>query len=199
MNKTLCRTFPVLCVALAVVLLGTVSVAQDVFQVNYFSNAQTSGAPDGTGWLTNPGETYGTLCAMVYVFSPDQQMSECCGCAESHNNLNWLSVNNDLTSNPLTGVYIHDGVVKIVAAAVNGAPCDPTANVTPTPNLRSWFTHIQNPVSGTYPVTEGESQDSSISSGELAALQAQCSFISILGSGHGTCTCGLGGGQRRRH
>ena len=198
MNKTLCRTFPVLCVALAVVLLGTVSVAQDVYQVNYFENSQTAGAPDGAVYITNPGLTYGNICAQIYVFTPDQQMAECCGCVQSHNDLSYLSVNTNLTANPLTGVPVTGGVIKIVASAVNGSPCDPTANVTPTPNLRAWGTHIQYPVAGTYPITETQFLDSTLGATELAALQAQCSFINILGSGHGVCTCG-GGGSRRHH
>jgi hypothetical protein len=175
MKKTLCRSLPVLCVALAVVLLGAVSFAQDVYSVNYYSNAITTGVPDGTVRIDNPGETYGTLCAMVYVFAPDQQMAECCGCAESHNDLNTLS------------------------AAVNGAPCDPTTNVTPTPDLRAWVTHIQNVdiQTGLNPITETESLDASLSAGELAALQSQCSFINILGSGHGICTCGNAGNKRK--
>jgi hypothetical protein len=199
MNKTLCRTLPVLCVALAVVLLGTVAVAQDVFQVNYYANANTPGAPDATVRIDNPGLTYGNLCAMVYVFTADQQMAECCGCVQSHNDLNTISVNSDLTSNPLTGVPPITGVVKVVAAAVNGAPCDPTANVTPTPNLRAWATHIQNVDSqnSLNTITETEFLDSTLGAAELTALQAQCSFINILGSGHGICTCGSS--NRRRH
>ena len=198
MNKTLCRTFPILCVALVVVLLGTVVVAQDVYQVNYYANANTSGAPSATVRVGQPGLTYGNLCKMIYVFTADQQMAECCGCVLSHNGLETLDVNLDLTANPLTGVRPTTGLIKLVSAAVNGSPCDPTANVTPTPNLRARGTHIQNPVAGTYPITETQFSDSTLGATELAALQAQCSFINILGSGHGVCTCG-GGGNRRRH
>jgi hypothetical protein len=195
MNKNLCKSLPVLCVALVVAMMVTVSgvaAAQDVFQVNYFANANTTGAPDATVRLTNPGLLYGNICAMVYVFDQDEQMTECCGCVESHNDLRTISVNNDLTKNPLTGVKSQFGVIKIVAAAVNGSPCDPTANVTPTPNLRQWSTHIQNKVGASYPITETESSDSTLGATELANLQAQCAFIGILGSGHGICTCGTG-------
>jgi len=41
---------------------------------------------------TNPGLTYGNLCAMIYVFDNDQQLTECCGCVETHNGLRTLSV-----------------------------------------------------------------------------------------------------------
>ena len=198
MRKSICRILTVLSVALVVVglvSLGTgVASAQDVFRVNYFSNALTAGAPDATVRIDNPGLTYGNLCAMIYVFNADQQMFECCGCVETHNGLRTLSVNRDLLSNPLTGVASHNGVIKIVSAAVNNSPCDPSVNVHPTPNLRSWGTHIQGPnaTAPVWPVTETEFSDSTLGATELANLQAQCSFIGILGSGHGICSCGTG-------
>ena len=192
MNKTLCRTLPVLCVALAVVLLGTVSVAQDVFQVNYYANAN-SAAPDATVYIDNPGAAnYTNLCAMIYVFTYDEQLAECCGCGQSPNDLDTLSVNSDLTSNPLTSNIPGTGVIKIVSAAVNNAPCDPTANVTPTADLRAWATHVQYYTGTEYPITETAFLDAPLSALELANLQSQCAFIGILGSGHGVCTCGSG-------
>src|SRR5271157_2374897 len=188
MNKTLFRTLPVLCVALAVVLLGTVAVAQpDTFSVNYYANAQ-SAAPDATVYIDNPGAAaYTNLCAMIYVFTYDEQMAECCGCGETPNNLDTLSVDYDLTANPLTSVVPTTGVIKIVSAAINNFPCDPTANVTPTPDLRAWATHIQYDA-----ITETQFLDATLSAQELAALQSQCAFIGILGSGHGVCQCGTG-------
>ena len=168
-----------------------VASAQDVFRINYFSNNYAP-APDATVRIDNPGLTYGNLCAMIYVFDADQQLTECCGCVETHNGLRTISVRNNLTSNPLTGVRSTNGVIKIVSANVNNSPCDPSANVTPRANLRSWVTHIQNPVGTAYPITETESSDSTLGATELANLQAQCAFIGILGSGHGLCTCGVG-------
>jgi hypothetical protein len=141
---------PVLAIALVTLSLLTaglgVASAQDVFKINYFSNNNVAGAPDATVRIDNPGLTYGYLCAMIYVFDADQQLTECCGCAQSHNNLQTLSVRAQLTNNPLTGHISTNGVIKIVSAAVNNSPCDPTANVTPKSNLRAWATHIQNPV-----------------------------------------------------
>uniref|UniRef100_A0A372IUR0 Uncharacterized protein n=1 Tax=Paracidobacterium acidisoli TaxID=2303751 RepID=A0A372IUR0_9BACT len=179
-------------VIVGLITLGaSVASAQDVFKVNYFSN-NAGAAPDATVRIDNPGLTYGNLCAMVYVFDADQQLTECCGCVETHNGLRTLSVRRDLTSNPLTGVISSNGVIKIVSAAVNNSPCDPTSNVKPTANLRAWVTHIQNPVGTAYPITETESSDSTLGASELANLQAQCSFVNILGSGHGICSCGTG-------
>ena len=191
--KQLCRILPVLAIALLVLALSSgIAMAQtDVYKVNYFSN-NAAPAPDATVRIDNPGLTYGNLCAMVYVFDADQQLSECCGCVETHNGLRTLSVRRDLTSNPLTGRVSTNGVIKVVSAAVNNSPCDPTSNVAPKANLRVWATHIQNPVGAAFPITETESSDSTLGATELANLQAQCAFINILGSGQGICSCGTG-------
>jgi hypothetical protein len=190
--KHLCRILPILVIALLVLSLSSgVAMAQDVFRVNYFSN-NAAPAPDATVRIDNPGLTYGNLCAMIYVFDADQQLSECCGCVETHNGLRTLSVRANLTSNPLTGRVSTTGVIKVVSAAINNSPCDPTSNVSPKANLREWGTHIQNPVGAAYPITETEFSDSTLGATELANLQAQCAFINILGSGQGICSCGTG-------
>ena len=193
--KPTCKALTVLFVALVIVglvSLGTgVASAQDVFRINYFSN-NAAPAPDATVRIDNPGLTYGNLCAMIYVFDADQQLTECCGCVETHNGLRTLSVRSNLTSNPLTRIVSRNGVIKIVSAAVNNSPCDPTSNVTPKANLRAWGTHIQNPVGTAFPITETEFSDSTLGATELANLQAQCAFIGILGSGQGVCSCGTG-------
>jgi len=190
--KLLCRILPVLVVALLVLGIGSgIAMAQDVYKLNYFSN-NAAPAPDATVRIDNPGLTYGNLCAMIYVFDADQQLSECCGCVETHNGLRTLSVRRDLTSNPLTGRVSTNGVIKVVSSAINNSPCDPTANVSPKANLRAWGTHIQNPVGAAFPITETEFTDSTLGATELANLQAQCAFINILGSGQGICSCGTG-------
>jgi len=192
MRLTLCKTLNLALVIVGLITVGaSVASAQDVFKVNYFSN-NAAPAPDATVRIDNPGLTYGNLCAMIYVFDADQQLTECCGCVETHNGLRTLSVRSNLTSNPLTGVVSRNGVIKIVSAAVNNSPCDPTSNVKPTANLRAWVTHIQNPVGTAYPITETESSDSTLGATELANLQAQCDFVNILGSGQGICSCGTG-------
>jgi len=200
----------VLCLAAGLVGLmiagAGMASAQDVYKVNYFDNNGVVvsynevrvAAPDATVRIDNPGLTYGNLCAMIYVFAADQQLAECCGCPETHNGLRTLSVGRDLTSNPLTGVVPTSGVIKVVSAAVNNTPCDPTANVKPKSNLRVWASHIQNPNAlgsfggVVFSTTETESSDSTLGATELANLQAQCSYINILGSGAGICSCGTG-------
>jgi len=192
MKLTACKTLSVALVIAGLISVGAgVASAQDVYKVNYFSN-NAAPAPDATVRIDNPGLTYGNLCAMIYVFDADQQLTECCGCVETHNGLRTLSVRSNLTSNPLTGVVSRNGVVKIVSSAVNDSPCDPTSNVSPKANLRAWVTHIQNAVGTTWPITETESSDSTLGATELANLQAQCAFVNILGSGQGICSCGTG-------
>ena len=192
MKLTACKTFSVALVIAGLVTIGAgIASAQDVYKLNYFSN-NAGTAPDATVRIDNPGLTYGNLCAMVYVFDADQQLTECCGCVETHNGLRTLSVRRDLTSNPLTGVISSTGVIKVISAAVNNSPCDPTSNVKPTANLRAWVTHIQNAVGTAWPITETEFSDSTLGATELANLQAQCEFVNILGSGHGICSCGTG-------
>jgi hypothetical protein len=194
MKWTFCKTLLVAAAIVGFVIIGAGAASAqttDTFRVNYFSN-NVAGAPDATVRIDNPGLYYGNLCAMVYVFAADQQMAECCGCLTTHNGLRTLSVKTNLTSNTLTGAPLPTGVIKIVSAAVNDSPCDPTANVSPTANLRAWGTHIQNPVSGAYPITEAEFSESTLGATELANLQGQCAYIGILGSGAGTCSCGTG-------
>jgi hypothetical protein len=200
MKPLLCKTLYGLTVALVIVGLftlgaGVASAQTDVYRLNYFAN-NTGAFPDETVRITNPGLFYGNLCAMIYVFDNDQQLTECCGCVETHNGLRTLSVKRDLTSNPLTGVISSNGVIKIVSAAVNNSPCDATSNVSPKANLRAWATHTQNLVVNgnvvSFPITETEFSDSTLGATELANLQAQCAFLNILGSGHGICTCGTG-------
>jgi hypothetical protein len=191
MKNPLNKLYLALAFAGLVTIGAGVASAQDVYKLNYFSN-NNGVAPDATVRIDNPGLTYGNLCAMVYVFDNDQQLTECCGCVETHNGLRTISVRNNLTSNPLTGKISNNGVIKIVSAAINNSPCEPSANVTPKANLRAWGTHIQNPVGVAYPITETEYSDSTLGATELANLQAQCAFVEILGSGQGICSCGTG-------
>lgn len=197
MKRLICRIFPQTFVLAALIAVAAMASAQDVYKVNYFSNNTVAGAPDATVRIDNPGLTYGNLCAMIYVFAADQQLAECCGCIQSHNNLNTYSVALNLASpaRTLTGEYTPSGVIKIVSALpASGGVCDPTSTYKPTPNLRAWATHVQNKVGTAFPVTETEFSDSTLGATELANLQAQCSFAQLLGSGYGVCGCGTEGG-----
>jgi hypothetical protein len=180
-------------VAAAVGLAATLSAqtaapGPDTFKVGYYANAN-SGEPDGTVRITNVGTNItapgnGNLCAMIYVFEPDQQLAECCGCEITPDGLLTLSINANLTSNPLTPVTLSTGAIKVVSSS--GSPtCNP-AKPTPVTGIRAWGTHIQ--AGGV--VTETEFTDSTLSAGEVALLKSKCGSILNNGSGFGVCTCG---------
>jgi hypothetical protein len=156
----------------------------DTLKLDYFSNANTSGAPDGTVRVINPGTSGGNLCADVYVFDANEEMSECCSCIVTPDGLLTLSVNTDLTADPLTGVVLNTGVIKIVSSLTKARACPLPILVTPTAGLRAWATHIQG---SSFAITETASQDATLSEGELHALQGECTAIKKVGSGKGIC------------
>ena len=176
-------------------VVGYAMVAvKPVLAISYFSNANVSGFADATVRLNNPGITGTNLCAEIYVFDQDQQLSECCGCLVSPNGLRTLSVNTDLTGNPLTAVKSTTGVVKIVPAYVpSNSSCDPTA-IAPKASLVAWSTHIQQQSASSFAVTETTFLLGPLGDAELGALQNQCSFAATLGSGQGLCSCGTESG-----
>ena len=201
--------------ALAVVTVLGVSSAMaqswpDTYQVTYYSNAHTTGAPDGKVRIDNPGaDNAANLCADIYVFDNTEEMIECCGCKLTPDGLRTFSINSDLTGNPGNGFTPTTGVVKVISATTNPnashpswGQCDPTGgfsftntkgNIAPTADLRAWATHIQNRgPSGSYPATAAEFQDSTLASWELAYDQQQCFLLRQLGSGRGVCHCGTG-------
>jgi hypothetical protein len=157
--------------------------AADTLKVDYFANANTVGSPDGTARITNPGTSGGNLCADIYVFDANEEMSECCSCLVTPDGLLTLSVNTDLTGNPLTGVFLTTGVIKVVSGAPKAGTCPLPTAITPTAALRVWVTHIQN--NGA--LTEDSSPDATFSSTEQSALQGQCNSIKRVGSGKGVC------------
>jgi len=162
---------------------------------NYFSNAGVSGLPTGQVRIVNNSGGY--LCANIYVTDPYQEMSECCSCPLSDKAARILSINNDLTANPGTGVTLTDGSIAIVSSA--GGPsagastsdsvaCGDPATAKPAPELSAWATH---PQTGGY-LTEEEFTPVPLAKTALADLQAECAALELIGSGHGICTCGSG-------
>ena len=79
---------------------------------------------------------------MIYVFEPDQQLAECCGCKITPDGLLTLSVHRNLTSNPLTGATLINGAIKIVSSTWN-PPCN-AAKPVPAAGIRAWITHVQD-------------------------------------------------------
>ena len=171
----------------AILSAQTAGPGPDTFKVGYYANAN-SPVPDGTVRITNVGTNIttpgsGNLCALIYVFEPDQQMAECCGCLITPDGLLTLSINANLTDNPLTPVTLTTGAIKIVSSA--GGACN-AAKPVPTAGVRAWGTHIQ--AAGV--VTETEFVDSTLSTGELNLLKSKCGSIQSNGSGFGICSCG---------
>ncbi len=187
------RTTMLVVCSLALVFCAGMALAQappaDTLKIDYFANANTASAPDGTVRLTNPGTSAGNICADIFVFDPWQELTECCSCFLSPDGLRTLSINKDLTSNPLTGVTLNTGAIKIVSAKLVSGTCPLPTAVSPTPAVRAWVTHIQNK---TFAVTETAASDATLSAGELLRLDAQCYAVGIVGSGHGVCSCGTG-------
>jgi hypothetical protein len=178
--------------ALSVGYAGAVTTTPgpDTLKVDYFANANTAGAPDATVRITNPGTAGGSLCADIFVFDANQEMSECGACYVSPDGLRTLSVDKDLTGNPLTGVVLKTGAIKIVSSPTYGGTCPlPDYPLSPVAGIRAWATHIQN---GNYAITETPSQDATFSAAEVQRLQAQCYAIWLDGSGKGILTCGTG-------
>jgi hypothetical protein len=172
--------------AVAGTALAQNSGDNSVYFTTYFSNANTSGAPDGTVRVINDGDTGGDLYAAYYVFDDSQELSECGACKITPDGINSESVNKNLTSNPLTGRFLHVGVIKLISSSY----WDPTA-VRPTPGLRPWGTHIQVAGSKLWAVTETKFADSNLGEGEQTMLQNLCYYAQILGSGTGVISCTL--------
>jgi len=162
---------------------------QPLLTVSYFD--ATSGI-DSTMRITNPGTTGQDLCAMVYIFDQDQQMSECCGCLVSQDGLLTLSLQKDLLSNPLTGVASTSGTVMLVSGQqLSSGGCN-ASSVTPAGTVVAWATHLPQSKSGALTSAEVPFSTSPLSMTLSSSLQAQCSFIQQLGSGQGLCGCGSG-------
>jgi hypothetical protein len=189
---------------LGLALCGGHAAAQaqpaDTLKVDYFAYAHTTGAPDGTLRLTNPGTSGGNLCAAIYVFDPEQELSECCSCLLTPNGLRTLSVNSDLTNNPLTGVVLKTGLISIVSTPTTAGQCPFPVTLTPFPALRAWATHIDQTslriigqpfnMAG-FAGSVAASQDATLSSTEVTELANACHAI-VLGTSGGICTCGTG-------
>ena len=165
----------------------------DTLKVNYFTYANTTGVQDATLYISNPGTNApASICAMIYVVDPFQEVRECCGCALSPDSMRTFSVNNNITNNSNTPGLLPTGTIEIISST--GAPtCNPSKTV-PTPAIRAWGTHIQavSTVPGLYVTTETDSQDATLSTWKLNHLKSMCSAILSNSSGFGVCTCGAG-------
>jgi hypothetical protein len=182
------------CLIVAVVVFAGLAQAQTVvapspYRVDYFANATSSG-PSATLRLDNDGAASdANLCADIYVFNANEEISECCSCLETPDDLLMLNVNTNLLSNPANGIATANGVIKIVAAAALAGPRCLTypSSITLVANaeIQGWGTHLQN--NGT--LTETASQVSYLSSTEQTRLARLCGAVQAVDSGSGLCNC----------
>ncbi|MGB8597843.1 MAG: hypothetical protein WCD48_20280 [Candidatus Sulfotelmatobacter sp.] len=182
--------FSILAISLMLGIASGNAVAQNVgdnstYFTTYYSNANTSGAPDSTVRIINDGDTGGNLWASIYVFDDSQELQECCSCEVTPDGLLSESVNANLTANALTGKKPTRGVIKVISSSSS----DPTSDV-PTTGLRVWSTHVQRATAtaGAFYVTETKAADSNLSSGEQALLQNLCYYDSLLSGLPCSCT-----------
>jgi len=197
----------------------------DAYQINYLPAAAGGGIAGGYIDISNAGAlgadafgplsgTTGRICANVYVFTADEQESECCSCLVTPNALVHLTAA-DLIGNPGNGVTPTLGVVVKLLATIPGTSASaPGTSVGPftgsscnaatpftaanlAPGMVAWATKFHTNTT-TSPATVGltETQFSSepLSPGELAKLTNLCQFLSGNQSGAGLCkACTLGG------
>ena len=194
--------FVLFMLALALMLGGN-ALAQtvgdnSVYFVSYYSNANTTGAPDAVVRAINDGDQAttafegvenGPLWAAFYIFDDSEELQSCCACLVTSDGILSESVNKQLTSNEITArAETSRGVIKVVSSSTN----DPT-NPIAAPGLRVWGTHIQAtsniPSKGPFFVTETKFADANLGKVELGNLALSCSYGLTLGSGYGLCPC----------
>ena len=76
-------------------------VPAGAYFTTYYSNANTTGAPDATVRIINDGSTGADLYAAIFVFDDSEELTECCYCEITPDGLLSESVNNNLTANPI--------------------------------------------------------------------------------------------------
>ena len=212
---------------------ATVNAAvPDAYQINYLPAQVGGGIAGGYIDISNAGElgadafgplsgTTGRICANVYVFTADEQESECCSCLVTPNALVHLTAS-DLIGNPGNGVTPTLGiVVKLLAtipgataaaagvntqAAFTGSSCNaalPFTAANLAPGMVAWATKFHTNSTTTpasISLTETQFSNELLSPGELAKLTNLCQFLAGNQSGAGLCkACSLGGlGAGRR-
>jgi hypothetical protein len=181
--------FLMLMLAIALMLGGTALAQGDdsSYFVTYFSNANTTGAPDATVRAVNDGDTEANLYASIYVFDDSEELTECCSCLITPDGLLSESVNKNLTANPLTGIKPSRGVIKVISSSTESDISTHFAPNTPTAGIRAWATHVQKLTSG-FAVTETQFADSNLASSEKSLIEQLCYFDHQLSGQPCTCT-----------
>ena len=167
-----------------------------------YVNISNTGARGGVTLQSGTSASVGgSICANVYVFTPDEEIVSCCSCPVTPNGLVSLSAQKDLISNPLTRGTPTSIVIKLVASAPVGGSCTNSAaaitTATLVPGMVAWGTTLHANTSagaGTYNTTETAFTPATLSASELSRLGTTCSFVLAQGSGFGVCnSCRLGG------
>jgi hypothetical protein len=133
------RYLSALCGALlALVVCAGAQSPTTPYRVDYFNKANAPGAPDAILALDNDGSAaHASICADIFVFDVNEEISERCGCLETPDDLLTLSVNNNLTARPATGAIVTSGVIMIVAAAPTNGACPALFTSRPYPARKS--------------------------------------------------------------
>lgn len=195
--------------------ISTSSFLDDAYYVAYFT-ANNLALPDASVAITNPGSLAGwsvfdfqsptgDLCANIYVFDQDQQLTECCSCFVSPNALVQFSVNSDLTANPQNGVKSVAGDIKLTSSYIATGKCTTSVTINgqtlsiavaatdyePEGSLRAWITHSRATAPGLVTVTETPFQLGKLSDdgSEFNNLRDRCRSAQVFGSGKGRCNC----------
>ena len=181
-----------LTLAIAALLVGAASAQgrtdDGPYFLTYYSNANTTGAPDETVRIINGGASNSSnLYANFYVFDDSEELTECCSCLVTPDGLLSESVNKQLTSNPVTGLKPTRGVIKVLASAQNDATTVGTGNNVLGIGLTGWSTHIQKLSSG-YLLTEASMREMTLTAVELELLDNLCKFDALLSGKPCSCT-----------
>ena len=186
------------------------------FQVRYASNLTygdslinitNTGANGDSPYGPGFGGPAGNICVNVYAFSPDEQLVSCCSCLITPNGLVNLSVNNDLTSNTLTGVRPNSVVIKLLSTSAGtgftGTTCTNSAALVgsssfqPASGMVAWGTTLHStitPPTNPFTLTETQFAPATMNAGELASMTGRCANIIGNGSSFGICrSCRVGG------
>jgi hypothetical protein len=187
---------------MGVALLSTAALAQigpdDALQVRYAANL---GAGQSVVNLTNVGTTGGNdatdfICANVYVFAEDQQLISCCACPLSPNDLQTLSVQNDLINNTLTpGVPIGVTIALVATDDFGPATCNAAVPKTLVSGLRAWGTTLHAAPGGGFFGAETAFSLAPLGISEYAKMTGFCAFIQADGSKFGICNSCKPGAQ----
>ena len=114
----------------------------------------------------------GTICANVYAFATNGQMTSCCACPVPPDGLVSLPVNTNLVpaGNPVPSAL----VVKIVSTRANAGMCagPTTVGTAASPIAAGFLSWISGP-------QETPFIPSTLSAGELAKLTTQCTSLNM--------------------